>query len=539
VDGDGHIVVVNRVLRTLLSRSGEPLVGGLVSSLFDTPAEYERFTRELERAPVVRDLSVGLRAAGGERLECAVSAAVWKNAEGDEAGYQLIIRNNEERKAAEEQLHHNALHDALTGLPNRSLFRSRLDLCVRQARRKGEHRFAVLFLDLDRFKVVNDSLGHLVGDRLLTEIARRLTGCVREIDTVARLGGDEFAVLLDEVADVSDATRVAERIQEALRSPAQVDGYELFSSASIGIAFSSTGYTAPEEILRDADIAMYRAKALGRARYELFDEGMHAQVVEVLRLETDLRRALERGEFAVHYQPVVSVGRSALTGFEALLRWNHPERGLLGPDAFLAVAEETGLIVPIGWWLMEEACRTIREWQSKFPADPPLAVSVNLSGKQLAQPDLVERIERTLGIHKLSGSSLRFEVTESVLMRDADAGIRTLGRLKSLGVHLSIDDFGTGYSSLAYLHRFPFDTVKIDGTFIRGLDDPEPNQDLVESIIALAHSLGMDVIGEGVETAHQLDELKALRCEYAQGFVFSRAVDERGASKMLDAAQAG
>ncbi len=535
IGNDARLVAANAAGRALLGCARVAAGGEALEPFFVSKGELALLIGELERSDRLSDYPIRLLHADGEERETAVTASPWLDGAGTKLGYQLVLRDDTERRRAEAQLHRSALHDPLTGLPNRSLFKSRLEQSLRHARRRDRYRFAVLFLDLDRFKVVNDSLGHLVGDRLLAEVASRLTTCVREVDTVARLGGDEFAILLDDIGGESDATVVAERIQEQLARPAHVGRHDLFSSVSIGIAFSSSGYETAEDALRDADIAMYRAKALGRGRYELFDEGMHAQVLRVLELETDLRGAVEREEFAVHYQPIVTMATKRLTGFEALLRWRHPERGLLGPADFLEVAEETGLIVPIGWWFLDQACRQLREWQKAFP-ETPLTVSVNLSGKQIRQPELVDRIRAALEDSGLSGSSLKLEITESVLMDDAEAAIRTLERLKAMGVRLSIDDFGTGYSSLAYLHRFPFDTVKIDRSFIGGLDSAEPNQELVWSIVSLAHSLGMDVVGEGVETMDQFDELKALSCEYAQGFLFSRAVDEDGAAALLGSA---
>ncbi len=520
----------NVAAHDLVGASPGGLPGASVESLLSPLSDVAPLLGRLERNGVLEDERVRVRRRDGSELECALSALRLPA-----GGYQMVLRDDSERRRTEAELHRSALHDPLTGLPNRALFTSRLEQSLRHARRRRSYRFAVLFLDLDRFKVVNDSLGHLVGDRLLVEVASRLAACVREVDTVARLGGDEFAILLDDIEDETDATVVAGRVHEQLSRPAQIGSHELFVAASIGIAYSTSGYTAAEEALRDADLAMYRAKALGRGRTEIFDEGMHAQVVRMMELETDLRRALEREEFAVHYQPIVSLATGTLVGFEALLRWNHPERGLVGPSEFLDVAEETGLIVPIGWWFMDMACRQLREWQEMFP-ESPLTVSVNLSGKQVHQPEIVERVRAALDASGLSGASLKLEITESVLMADADGAIRTLERLKAMGVRLSIDDFGTGYSSLGYLHRFPFDTVKIDRSFIRNLDSQEPNQELVWSIVALAHSLGMDVVGEGVETADQFEELKALRCEYAQGFLFSRAVDHASAAALLGSA---
>lgn len=446
------------------------------------------------------------------------------------AGSQTDIT---ERKTTENQLLHDAFHDALTGLPNRALFMDRLGLAIAHSKRRKEYFFAVLFLDLDRFKVVNDSLGHMIGDQLLISMARRLEFFLRPGDTVARLGGDEFAILLDDITDISDATRVAERIQKGLVMPFNLSGHEVFTTASIGIALSATGYARPQDILRDADTAMYRAKALGRARHEVFDTAMHARAMVLLQLEMDLRRAVERQEFLIHYQPIVSLQSGRITGFEALLRWLHPQRGLVYPEEFLHVLEETGLIVPVGWWVLRQACGQMCIWQEQFPANPPLSISVNFSGKQLIQPGLVEQIDQILRETGLDPHSLRLEITESAIMENAETAIAKLLQLKSLNVQLHIDDFGTGYSSLSYLHRFPTDTVKIDRSFVSRMGFDDENYEIVRTIVTLARILGMKVTAEGLETAEQLSQLKLLECEYGQGFYFSRPVDCEAARLLI------
>lgn len=429
------------------------------------------------------------------------------------------------RKRTEKQLLHDALHDALTDLPNRALFMDRLGRATERCKRNEDYLFAVVFLDLDRFKIVNDSLGHAVGNQLLVAIARRLQACIRAEDTVARLGGDEFVILLEDIETASDATRVAERIQMELAQPCNLGGHEMFITASIGIALSSTGYEQPEDILRDADAAMYRAKALGKSRYEMFDISMHAQAVALLKLETDLRHAIERQEFEIHYQPIVSLKNNRLSGFEALIRWRHPQRGLVSPGEFIPAAEETGLINPIGWWVLRESCRQMRTWQQQFSIQPLLTISVNLSGKQLTQPDVVERVEQILQETGIDPSTLKLEITESSIMEHAESTIAMLQRLKALGVQLSIDDFGTGYSSLSYLYRFPVDALKIDRSFVNKMDIELEKLELVRTIATLAWNLSMDVVAEGVENQSQLSHLKALGCEYAQGYFFSKPVD--------------
>ncbi|WP_216351201.1 bifunctional diguanylate cyclase/phosphodiesterase [Leptolyngbya sp. 'hensonii'] len=438
------------------------------------------------------------------------------------AGSQTDIT---ERKVAEQQLIHDAFHDTLTNLPNRALFKDRLRQIMERARRHRDYIFAVLFLDLDRFKVINDSLGHLVGDQLLTEIASRLRACLRTTDTVARLGGDEFAILLEEISVVSDATDVATRIQQELSRPFDLNGHEVFTTVSIGIALNAPDYDQPEDLLRDADTAMYRAKALGKARYQVFDQAMHVKAVTQLQVERDLRWAIDRQELSLRYQPIVSLGTGALLGFEALIRWQHPEQGFLSPDKFIPVAEETGLIIPIGFWVLREACRQMRIWQKTLKPNPPLVVSVNLSSKQIAHPNFVDSVRAILQETGLEGKFLKLEITESVILENADAAIDILQQIQSLGIQTAIDDFGTGYSSLSYLHRLPIDTLKIDRSFINRVDSDGDKLELVRTIVTLAWNLGMDVVAEGVETNMQLAQLKALKCEFAQGYLFSVPLD--------------
>ena len=429
--------------------------------------------------------------------------------------------------------------DPLTGLPNRILFLDRLGCSIERATRHGE-AFAVLFLDLDRFKLVNDSLGHLAGDRLLIAIAERLERSVRAVDTVARvggqhtiarLGGDEFTILLEGVKHVSDAVRVAERIQDNLKRPFQLDGHEIFTSASIGIATSETGYNAPEDLLRDADTAMYQAKALGKARCEVFDADMREQAIARLDLETDLRRAVERKEFQLHYQPIVSFKTGMLAGFEALIRWRHPSRGLVEPAGFIQVAEETGLIVPIGSWVIGEACRQLRAWHVELPWTAGLSVHVNLSGKQFIQSDLADEIAAVLRETELPASNLSLEITESAIIENPTAVVAILEQLKALGVQISIDDFGTGHSSLSYLHRFPINSLKIDRSFVSAMSSEQSG--IVSAIIGLAHALQLEVIAEGVETAPHLAQLTELGCEYGQGYLFAKPLDASRARMLL------
>ncbi|HYT95128.1 MAG TPA: EAL domain-containing protein [Gemmataceae bacterium] len=434
--------------------------------------------------------------------------------------------------------------DALTGLPNRVLLLDRVGRALERSKRDRDYQFAVLFLDLDRFKVVNDSLGHAVGDQLLIAIARRLEACLRSSDTVARctgnatlarLGGDEFTVLLEDIRDLSQAARVAERIEKELEVPFTLGRHQVYTSASIGITLGSAGYDRPEELLRDADTAMYSAKGQGKARYEVFDSAMRARALARLQLETELRRALEKREFQLNYQPIYALGSGRIIGFEALLRWQHPERGSVSPTEIIPVAEETGLILPLGLWVLREACQQMSAWQATFRTEPPLIISVNVSGKQFAQKRLVETIEEIIQETGLAPRSLKLEITESAIMKDPDTATAMLTRLRELGIHVGIDDFGTGYSSLGYLHRFPVNTLKIDRSFVNRMDKAEEHAQIVQTIVTLAHNLNMDVIAEGVETATQRASLAKLACEYGQGYYFSRPVDPRSAEELLAA----
>ena len=431
-----------------------------------------------------------------------------------------------------EQLTRQAFRDPLTNLPNRALFMDRLTHGLTRAQRRHEH-LAVLFLDLDRFKVVNDTLGHTVGDQLLVEVSRRLTSALRPGDTVARLGGDEFGILLEDVADAETAETVAVRVEESLGQPYRFEGREVFVTASIGIALSSAKLGLPEEILRDADLAMYHAKAKGKARHEVFDGSMSAPALDRMDLEMDLRSAISRHEFRLHYQPILRLDTGKITEVEALIRWQHEKRGLLQPDEFIGLTEETGLIVPIGQWVLSEACKQARVWQVEYPTTPPLVMSVNLSAKQFQNPKLVEEITQALDESGLAPSCLKLEITESTVMQDAPVTLTKLTELKELGVRLAIDDFGTGYSSLGYLKRFPVDTLKIDRSFVKGLSPDGGDNAIVRAVVTVAKSLNMDVTAEGVETEAQLAELRALGCDRWQGFLFARPVSPERVAPLL------
>jgi len=446
-------------------------------------------------------------------------------------GRVACFRDITERTRAEERLRHYALHDPLTDLPNRVQFMNDLKQAVERAKGNRYARFAVLFLDLDRFKVINDSLGHVIGDKLIVGLARRLKACVRPGDVVARLGGDEFTILLNRSGDLNEVVGVAERLLAKISQPFKLDNYEVFTTASIGVICSGSVEREAEDLLRDADAAMYRAKESGKARYEIFDTEMHVRNMNLLQVETDLRHAVERQEFRVLYQPIVDLATGHVREFEALIRWQHPKRGLVTPDGFVEVAEETGLIIPIGQWILEESCRQTAKWQKEFAM--PLSISVNLSAKQLMYPRLLSQIKDVLSTSRLDAGHLKLEVTESTVMEHSDRSMKVLSELRELGVAFSTDDFGTGFSSLSYLQRFPFERLKIDRSFINILGTDEKSSAIVKTILMLGENLGIEVVAEGIETAEQLDLLRSLGCTAGQGYLFSRPVDAAAAAQFL------
>jgi diguanylate cyclase (GGDEF)-like protein/PAS domain S-box-containing protein len=437
------------------------------------------------------------------------------------AGSQTDITK---RKRAEEQLLFDAFHDNLTGLPNRALFMDRLTQALERKKRRSDYMFAVLFMDLDRFKVINDSLGHPIGDKLLIVIARLLENNLRSIDTVSRIGGDEFILLLDDIKEENYAQEVAERIQKAFRSPVTIEGHNVVVSASIGIVFSTLDHDNSEDIIRDADIAMYKAKTLGRACHAVFETTMRQRMVTRLELENDLRTALERQELQVHYQPIIAFKDWKILGFEALLRWRHPKRGSIPPKEFIPVAEETGLIDTLGMWVLRQACQQMQIWHRQYPIEPPLSIHVNISRKQFNQHDLVEHIQKILQETALDPRYLSLEITESLFVEYDEIFNETLARLTELGIKLQIDDFGTGYSSFNYLQRLPVSSIKIDSIFIAKMQLGNRHTEIVRSIVNMAHSLGMEAIAEGVETEEQVTQLQAIECNSGQGFYISRPV---------------
>ncbi|PYP64654.1 MAG: GGDEF domain-containing response regulator [Gemmatimonadetes bacterium] len=444
-----------------------------------------------------------------------------------------LQRRTADAERIEQQLRHDALHDRLTGLPNRAFFVERVRIAVERARRNPDECFGVLFLDLDNFKAINDSFGHVAGDELLLEVSRRLTGCLRSLDMLARLGGDEFALLLENIREPSDAARVAERLQASLQTPITVGEDEAYTSVSLGIAVHSEADDHPQHLLRSADLALYRAKEQGRARFQVFDPRMHEEAVRRLRLETDLRRALERNQFRLHYQPVVSLDTGRIVAVEALLRWEHPERGLVPPGEFIHVAEEAGIISEISRWVLEQACRQCQSWRRDHGDDAPESVWVNLSMRQLAEGGLARQVSEVLQSLRFEAKRLTLEVTENLLVENVDVSLRTLSELHELGVRVFMDDFGSGHSSLGFLDRLAIDGIKIDRSFIGHLGAGDRPLQLVRTIVALVRGLGFIPIAEGVETEEQLRLLRDMGCEFAQGFHFSRAVPPDGIAKLL------
>ncbi len=539
----GEILVSNRAAVNLLGVEGDRPLG---RRLFETcwagairedgspfPADELPPLRAIAGGQPVRNVVVGVRrAAAGGRAWLLVNAEPQLDPDGGVGQVICTISDVTQRKALEEQLAYRAYHDVLTGLPNRALFLDRLQNAL-AGRRRREDQLAVLFVDLDNFKVVNDSLGHEVGDRLLVEVAGRLESSVRPADTLARLGGDEFAVMLTNVSGIRDVMGVVARILERLEAPIALQGEEVTVTASVGVALSTSDDPTPADLMREADAAMYRTKRSGKAGYSVFDPSLHAEALKRLELESHLRRAVEREEFVLHYQPIVNLSSGDVWGMEALIRWNHPDRGLVSPCEFVPLAEETGLIIPMGRWVLEEACRQAREWEREGAGPPHPVMLANLSANQLRGVDMVHSIEQMLAEAGLGGCRLAMDITESVLLEAAEERGGVLSRLREMGVRISIDDFGTGYSSLSYLKHLPADILKIDKSFVRGLGENVEDTAIVRMIIDLAHTLGMEVVAEGVEGADQLARLREMGCDLAQGFYFARPLPPEAASGLL------
>ncbi|NET89376.1 MAG: EAL domain-containing protein [Kamptonema sp. SIO1D9] len=444
-----------------------------------------------------------------------------------------VQERTQQLEIANARLLEMALHDSLTGLPNRALFMKRLQSALQEVKANKSSQFAVLFLDCDRFKVINDSLGHLVGDELLIAIAARLQSCLSNGDTLARLGGDEFAILFTEIENISNAIQMATRILDLFSHPFQLQRREVFINASIGITLGNCDYEQPEHLLRDADTAMYRAKALGKGQFHIFDPEMHSVALRLLQLENDLRRAIERQEFVLHYQPIIDLNQGKISGFEALVRWQHPTRGLVSPGLFIPIAEETGLINPIGHWVMKQACRQLISWQQQKLVNDNLSISVNLSVRQFSQPNLIEQIDRVLAETLLNPQCLKLEITESAIMDNSQSAATILEELRKRQIHLSIDDFGTGYSSLSYLHSFRVDLLKIDKSFVQRLNGTSSNLGLIPAIISIAQTMGMKAIAEGIETTQQLIQLKKLNCDFGQGYLFSEPLNSKNVVELI------
>jgi len=529
---DGAIQFANDRICNLAGCTIGQLLGRPVREIFADERDAELFVQACAASQQSSQFEAPLKTRSGGATWVLASVSPLSDAGGSQRASICILTDISVRKDAEQRMARDAFYDALTGLPNRALFMDRLGQTLDRVKRRPQDMYAVLFLDLDRFKVVNDSLGHMMGDKLLTEVALRLQGVLRTEDTVARMGGDEFTILLQNVKGIGEATMVADRIQKELLRAVCIDGHSMFTTASIGIAMGDPEYERPDVVLRDADIAMYRAKKNGKARYEIFDRSMHAGVMAQLQFETDLRTAVETlTQFEVYYQPIVALDSTTICGFEALVRWNHPQIGLVSPTEFIPLAEETGLIVEIGRFVLEEACRQVHQWNLQFPDRPNLQISVNLSGKQFLARDLPEQVRNILQKTGLDPSILKLEITESVIMDHLKATHSMFDSLKAIGVALAVDDFGTGYSSLSYLHRLPIDVLKIDRSFLRQIDKKKAA--IVRTIVNLARDLEMDVIAEGVETFEQAALLVQLGCKFGQGYAFAKPVPAAAAEKLL------
>ncbi|MGD1922413.1 MAG: EAL domain-containing protein [Pleurocapsa sp.] len=464
-----------------------------------------------------------------ERLEQRVKERTYAV----ESANRVLKEEILQRHQLEQKLRHDALHDSLTELPNRSLFMQEIEKCLDNAIDNAKEQFAILFIDLDRFKIINDSLGHLAGDRLLINCAQRLKKCISEQTILARLGGDEFTILLERVNCSQDAVTVAQKILEEFAVPFRLGNRNLMITVSIGIVMGNSKYRQEIDLLRDADTALYRAKELGKARYEIFTQQMYVDAMHRLELENELREAIANQELVLYYQPIISLENFDLTGFEALVRWQHPQRGIISPGEFIPLAEETGLIIPLGEWVMYEACKQLKDWQDTLPKAKSLTMSINVAGEQLHDPDFIDIIDRIIAQTQVNSQCLKLEMTESMLIEDTEQLIEVLGQIKTRHIQISIDDFGTGYSSLSYLPQFPIDILKIDRSFVEAMNVEQQNLEIVKTIITLAQVLNMQIIAEGIETEVQSNTLKSLKVELGQGFLFSKPLNTEQAKKMI------
>ncbi len=452
----------------------------------------------------------------------------------DEGGSVVSIADISELKKAEKKIYHQAFHDTLTNLPNKALFMEHLNMSIKRKKIRDDYYYSILYLDIDRFKLINNSFGHNTGDCLLLAFAERLQESLRDIDILARFGGDEFVIMLENIEEQDYAVNIADRLQKSLKKPFIINDKEIFAPASIGIVVHTKTYNDPEKIIRDADAAMNFAKEKGRGQYKIFNRKLHKRAIKLLEIETDLRKAIHRDEFELYYQPIVSLINSSLIGFEALIRWNHPKHGLTKPDHFIPIAEETGLIVPIGKWVLREACNHFVKWGIQAEGSPPLFISVNISSKQIIRPDIIDEIQNILEESGLPPESLKLEITETALMEETDEIIELINRLKSLGIQIAIDDFGTGYSSMSYLQHLPVDTLKVDRSFVSNIDQPSnENMNIVETIIDLARKLKINVVAEGVETPEQQQMLSDMNCHSGQGYFFSRPLNREKMEKLV------
>jgi diguanylate cyclase (GGDEF)-like protein/PAS domain S-box-containing protein len=536
VSPNGRWLTVNRALCEMLGYSDAELLSSSISDV-SHPDDVGTVLVNIDKllTGTISSYQVELRYLHklGHPVWVLLSISLVRSYETHPSHLVFQVQNITERKQAEERLVHDVFHDALTGLPNRTLFMDRLNQAVERSRRRKGRVFAVLFLDLDRFKSINDTLGHMVGDQLLIEVARRMKTALRSTDTISRLGGDEFTILLEDLNDQDESVRIVERLQKELSQGFHLGNHDVLITASIGLALSTDGYESADEILRDADRAMYRAKASGKSRYELFDKTAQPVPASSQSLETDLALAIERRELTLHYQPIVCLRTGRLLAFEALARWQHPQSGLISPINFIPMAEETGFIGTLGKWVIREACRQLRYWHDRYPLHSGVSMCVNLSNKQFMQPDLIDQILGALQETRLAPGMLKLEITESGVMENIGAATVMLQQLRALGVEVAIDDFGTGYSSLSYLHRLPVNTLKIDRSFVTRMLENEDNAEIIKTIVTLARSLDMSIVAEGVETVEQAAQLRLLKCDAGQGYLFSKPTDADSAEVLL------
>ena len=527
---DGEFKQVNSAWTSVLGYSEEELKARSVVDIVHD-ADKEEFLHDLAQAELDGGqsfLKYRFICKNGSIRWLACSFAVYP----EERLNYIAAHNVTEQVEAQNQLAHDAEHDALTGLTNRVALLERLNQAIALTKRNKSYKFALLFFDLDQFKIVNDSLGHIAGDEMLLEISKRLKAVMREEDIVARLGGDEFIILLSNTDSATDAIRVANRLQTLLKSPIQIAGREVFTSASIGVTHSDIGYKTAEEMLRDADTAMYTAKSQGRSCYVIFDKSMHEKAVSQLQLENDLRRALENEEFELYYQPIIDLSKNVICGFESLLRWRHPERGMVSPIEFIPIAEDTGLIVPLGKWVYEQACQQLKVWQMRGGISANLTMNINISTKQFWQQGFVDYIRQGIERHQLDPATVSLEITESVILYNAEKAVELFHELKMLGINIHVDDFGTGYSSLSYIHKLPFNGLKIDRSFIKDMETNKTSKELVNTIVMLANNLNLKIVAEGVETQGQLALVRNIRCGWAQGYLFSPPLSQDKASNL-------